>query len=223
MGASGRREREKQERRQAILEAAAKVFLEKGPAAASMDEIAERAELSKGTLYLYFSSKEDLFVAASAEPLDYLISLFREAVDRSTTGLEAIKWAGWYFLDFLVKHPGQFRMAFLSEGSSHSKVSPESMKAKAERQRECEHLIQTALTRAKEDGTLKPDSDIPLLSRLLWGHISGVLMLHSRCCYDDTTMDVDRLLEYSWKTTMDAFVTSPEYLELGANPADEME
>ncbi|MEL6687097.1 MAG: TetR/AcrR family transcriptional regulator [Pseudomonadota bacterium] len=48
-------------RRDAILEAALSEFYEKGLAAARLDDIAERAGVSKGTLYLYFSSKEDLF------------------------------------------------------------------------------------------------------------------------------------------------------------------
>jgi len=53
----------KDERRQVLLAAALEVFVEKGFAAARMDDIARAASLSKGTLYLYFTSKEDLFAA----------------------------------------------------------------------------------------------------------------------------------------------------------------
>lgn len=53
----------KDERRQAMLAAALEVFVEKGFAAARMDDIARTASLSKGTVYLYFPSKEDLFEA----------------------------------------------------------------------------------------------------------------------------------------------------------------
>jgi AcrR family transcriptional regulator len=48
-------------RRQAILEAALSVFAERGFAAARLDDVAARAGVAKGTLYLYFHSKEDLF------------------------------------------------------------------------------------------------------------------------------------------------------------------
>lgn len=51
----------KDERRELLLNAALEVFFENGFMAARMDDIAARANLSKGTLYLYFSSKEDLF------------------------------------------------------------------------------------------------------------------------------------------------------------------
>lgn len=53
----------KDERRQRILDAALEVFFDKGFAAARMDDVAERAGMSKGALYLYFSSKEALFEA----------------------------------------------------------------------------------------------------------------------------------------------------------------
>ncbi len=53
----------KEDRRQALLKAALDEFYEKGLTAARADDIAERAGLSKGTLYVYFKSKEDLFKA----------------------------------------------------------------------------------------------------------------------------------------------------------------
>jgi AcrR family transcriptional regulator len=55
--------RRKDARPQEILEAALQVFAEKGFAAARMDEIAQRARVSKGTIYLYFESKEAVFRA----------------------------------------------------------------------------------------------------------------------------------------------------------------
>lgn len=60
MGTKERRMREKKRRRQQILEAAKTHFFEKGFMAATMDKIADSVELSKGTLYLYFKSKEEL-------------------------------------------------------------------------------------------------------------------------------------------------------------------
>src|SRR5437870_13659978 len=53
----------KEEAKSRILEAANKVFAEKGYHEATMDDIAKRLGVSKGAIYLYFSSKEDLFEA----------------------------------------------------------------------------------------------------------------------------------------------------------------
>jgi len=63
MEAPTRKERERQARREAIVEAAGNLFVEKGFEAASMDEVAKRAEFTKRTLYQYFPSKEDLYAA----------------------------------------------------------------------------------------------------------------------------------------------------------------
>jgi len=65
--AANRRERRRHERREAILEAAATVFGEKGAHAATMAEVAEAADVSKGTVYLYFPSKDDLFLALTEQ------------------------------------------------------------------------------------------------------------------------------------------------------------
>jgi len=61
--------RRKDARPQEILEAALSVFAEKGFAAARMEEIAGRARVSKGTIYLYFDSKEAVFRALVREML----------------------------------------------------------------------------------------------------------------------------------------------------------
>lgn len=83
---------DKDTRRQLLLEVALDEFFERGFAAARMEDIARRAGLSKGTLYLYFSSKEDLFreiIAHLATPnlelIKSMVSMspgFGEAMDR---------------------------------------------------------------------------------------------------------------------------------------------
>lgn len=73
----------KDERRQALLAAALEVFVEKSFAAARMDDIARAASLSKGTVYLYFSSKEELFEAVlrnvALPNVEHMENLMREA------------------------------------------------------------------------------------------------------------------------------------------------
>jgi len=72
MGIQERKERERERRRQQIIVAAKKVFSEKGFNKATMDDIAGEAELSPGTLYLYFKNKEELYASLSLRILQYL-------------------------------------------------------------------------------------------------------------------------------------------------------
>jgi AcrR family transcriptional regulator len=72
MGTAERRVREAEERRKAILAAARKVFWEKGYSRSTMPQIAAQAELAPGTLYLYFPSKDALYVELLMEGYDLL-------------------------------------------------------------------------------------------------------------------------------------------------------
>ena len=71
---SGVRQRRKQARPQELLDAALELFVEKGYAATRTGEVAQRAGVSKGTLYLYYPSKEDLFKAVVRHNLSSLIA-----------------------------------------------------------------------------------------------------------------------------------------------------
>lgn len=73
MGIRERRERERERRRQQILVAAKRVFTGKGFSKATMEDIANEAELSPGTLYLYFKNKDELYASLSLRILQYLM------------------------------------------------------------------------------------------------------------------------------------------------------
>lgn len=72
MGIYERKQREKEKRKNDIISAARKVFSNKGFNSATMEEIASEAELSPGTLYLYFKNKEELHTILSIEVLKHL-------------------------------------------------------------------------------------------------------------------------------------------------------
>jgi AcrR family transcriptional regulator len=75
------RQRRKEARPQELLDAALELFIEKGFAATRSEEVAVRAGVSKGTLYLYFPSKEDLFKAVVRQNLSALIAASQQIVD----------------------------------------------------------------------------------------------------------------------------------------------
>jgi len=72
MGIQERKKRERERRRQQIIVAAKRVFSEKGFSKSTMEDIAREAELSAGTLYLYFKNKEELYASLSLRILQYL-------------------------------------------------------------------------------------------------------------------------------------------------------
>lgn len=73
MGIQERKRREKERRKQQIMVAAKRVFVKKGYGRTTMERIAKEAELSAGTLYLYFKSKSELWATLSIRVLQYLL------------------------------------------------------------------------------------------------------------------------------------------------------
>jgi AcrR family transcriptional regulator len=88
MGIQERKEREKERRRQQIMVAAKRVFSDRGFNKATMEDIAQEAELSPGTLYLYFKNKEELYASLSLRILQYLLIRVEHVNEEKDAGPE---------------------------------------------------------------------------------------------------------------------------------------
>jgi len=89
MGVKERKERERERRRQQIIVAAKRVFSEKGFSKARMEDIACEAELAPATLYIYFRSKEELFVSFSLNLLKFLSAKLKGILGEAGGGTES--------------------------------------------------------------------------------------------------------------------------------------
>jgi AcrR family transcriptional regulator len=90
IAAKSKKEVVSQFRQAEIITAARKVFAEKGYVAATVDEIAQRANLAKGTIYVYFDSKEQIYNAVMSDDLETLRRLTLEKIRSAKTALEKI-------------------------------------------------------------------------------------------------------------------------------------
>lgn len=123
-----RKEREKQERKQTILSAAKVVFAEKGFDAAVLDDIAEKAEFSKGAIYGYFKNKEDLFISLIEDGLDNLSEIIKSVVEKSFSPIEKIKDLIKEVLAYLEENKDFFRIFAPERGGFTKKKHPETLK-----------------------------------------------------------------------------------------------
>jgi len=109
MGIEERKKREKERRVLEIIEAARDLFLIKGYDNTTMLDIAEKAELSRRTLYHYFESKEGISYMIMLEAFNTLISMIQETKEQSkTTGLQKLEAFQETFLRFYKDHFDQF-------------------------------------------------------------------------------------------------------------------
>lgn len=85
MGVQERRAKERELRRSAILDAAKALYEQHGIDGVSMDRIAHEAEIAKGTIYLYFKSREELMMALIAGEMDHLLKALQRVVANKHT------------------------------------------------------------------------------------------------------------------------------------------
>jgi AcrR family transcriptional regulator len=119
--AEPRYQRRKEDRPQEITEAAFRVFAEKGYASARVDDVATRAGVSKGLLYLYFKTKEELFKAVIKSVVIRRVDALLLAVDE--TELSSAEFIRGPLLEFMKRVPGSpiaivIRL-LISEGQRH--------------------------------------------------------------------------------------------------------
>lgn len=193
MSVASRRKREREERRASILEAASRVFFSKGFQVATMDEVAAEAELSKGTLYLYFKNKDDLFLALSARVLGRVVEEFERLVDRDGDGLTTVRAMLETYAASALGNPDHFRAAvsWLSAPQVDTET-PAFARHRVMIGRLLAALV-GALERGRADGSIRAEIDPAQTAPRLWAGLFGVLQIHMN--HDELDRRVPRALD----------------------------
>lgn len=206
MGTEERKAREKERRRNQIVDAAERIIFSKGLEQATMDEIAEEAELSKGTLYLYFKNKTELYLAITQRGSDLLNSRFAKvfAGDHDHKGIELIRLLGETYLNFVRENPDYFKAFMFYESLSNVEELQKSEYAQTceENRREAMNLMIRALQIGMQDGTIDDSYDPKELAVVIWSSTRGITtMSHMRGMghhfemLDEMDIPVDSLFE----------------------------
>jgi len=109
-------------RRRQLLGAAQEVFVAQGYHAAAMDEIAERAGVSKPVLYQHFPGKLELYLALLDESVDELVAIVRDALSSTTDNKQRVPATFQAFFDFVSSSGEAFRLVFESDLSNEPEV-----------------------------------------------------------------------------------------------------
>lgn len=123
MGIQERKERERNRRKEEIILAAEKVFYSRGFGKATMDDVAEQAELSKGTLYLYFKNKSDLHLAVVLKATAILNEQVKGLSDSGKSGLEKLVALGKGFIRFSREYPNEMSAITELQGLAPGAIS----------------------------------------------------------------------------------------------------
>ena len=179
MGITERKEREKEQRRNDIIDAAENVFFSKSLENATMDEIAAAAELSKGTLYLYFNNKEDLFYAICMRALRTLRHVLEKAISTGNTGLENLVELGRAYAYFSREYNDYFKVITYFEAKQD--IDPDMCTGNCQdcdmhKENSCPmELLMHVVDQGQKDRSARKDIPAPVMAHLLWSQATGVL------------------------------------------------
>ena len=109
-------------RRRQLLDAAMEVFVARGYHAAAMDEIAERAGVSKPVLYQHFPGKQELYLALLDESVERLIEAVVAALRSTTDNRQRVNATFAAYFGYVAEHSGTFKLVFESDFTNEPAV-----------------------------------------------------------------------------------------------------
>jgi AcrR family transcriptional regulator len=177
MGPKQRREREKEEVKQRILDVARELFVEQGYEAVSMRKIAERIEYSPTAIYLHFQDKEALLEELCGNDFR---ALAREFIvfAQIRDPLERLRASGMAYVDFALSHPQHYRLMFMTPTPQHAH-SAENLASRGKIDEDAYAFLRATMAQAIEEKRVRPEyKDADLLAQMAWAPVHGVLALH---------------------------------------------
>jgi AcrR family transcriptional regulator len=112
MGLKERREREEQARLTSIVEAAERVFAANGYYQTRMDDIADAAELAKGTLYYYFKNKDAIYLHLLERESSKVLDEVKNRIPEHASFLETLRETIYFYLEYFERNPSFLKIFF---------------------------------------------------------------------------------------------------------------
>lgn len=193
MGLEERRKRERENRKNAILRAARKLFFEKGFKPVTVESIAKKAELSKGSIYLHYNSKEEIYTQILLNDIDKFHERISDLLQHPSSAAEALMRLANIYVDFFLNDRELFRilMTFMLHTSDMN--LPEDLN---------NHIIKTTnktidiIEQVFKYGVERGEFPVTLKLRqnrnAVWGMLNGIISLHLFTGVEDKRAEVIR-------------------------------
>lgn len=189
MGITERKERDKQEMRKRILDAAFEMFVSEGYERTSIRNIAERIEYSPATIYLYYKDKDQLLYDVQAEAFNLLMEQFN-TVNHITDPFERLRALGRVYVEFAVAHPQYYDLMFVLTAPMNA------IKDHKLWENGCcaFHFLREIITACIEQGKLRFD-DVDLGCLQVWSMVHGLVTLYLKQRLDVMEMSDEQELQ----------------------------
>lgn len=178
--ASARAGRRRTRTRNAILDAAEVVFSRDGYGGARIEEIAERADVSVGSIYGHFEGKRGLYLQLVDRALELFTEYMARSDDPSLSPLQRVLAGGDAYLRFHLDHPGAFHfLAYRSPGAEQLSGDNETEARIRDRVGQLLHNFAGQIDKAIAAGEARPVDSLRL-THYLWGAWNGVIGLRQQ-------------------------------------------
>jgi TetR/AcrR family transcriptional regulator len=173
MSTKSRRDKERENRRELILNAALSIMVEQGVHHLNIDYLAKHTELAKGTIYLYFKSKEEILAALTIRSRQLLYQEFLTVANKKIPPLDKIKGFVKANFHFARKYPVYYSLFSLYEVESQVSETDEMYDSS----NNIVSLVAKVVEAAKAEGALRQDVHAEKFTMVLYGATVGVMQL----------------------------------------------
>jgi len=176
MGAKERRERDRAETRQLILDAARELFVRDGVEAVTMREIAKRIEYTPTAIYHHFRDKHALLSELCAQDFRRLAHAFQR-IGRIEDPVERILRIGQAYIQFGLENPSHYRFLFMTAQPHDVPATVDIERGNPEE--DAYAFLREAVEEALAAGRFRQEfGDAEALSQVLWAGVHGIVSLH---------------------------------------------
>lgn len=173
-----RRSEEKERRRAEIVDAAERLYLEKGWDAVTMDQVAKSARLSRALVYVYFADKSDLLFAIGLRAMQLLKQRFEETFARHARGIDKVEAIGRAYMAWAHEFPHYFDVCARFQAHEVRPDAGTNEGACALAGDDALSVVVRAIHVGMEDGSIRRDVGDPMgLACALWACTHGITLL----------------------------------------------
>jgi TetR/AcrR family transcriptional regulator len=178
LGITERRKREKDLRRELAMDAAMAIYNEEGYHAITMEKIAERCEISRASLYLYFKNKDEILIDSIVDHTEYFTDLLKDLYDNRERLKDTLLKELWgRFINFYEKEPDTFNASLYFRNSEIILNLPKDLRNSITESASMVVSLQHKIIEYGVQTGLFIDCNPMTLSEVIWTSFLGIIQL----------------------------------------------
>jgi AcrR family transcriptional regulator len=170
--------REKENRRNTILKAARRLFFDRGFKAVTVDSIAEKADVSKGSIYLCFESKEEIYTQILIADNIALYERMRNFASIKASASQLLQEFSRIYVDYFLNDKELFRilMTFMMQTGQMHLTEKQRTELIISTNKNIE-IVSDIIQKGIKSGEFRPVENIRQMQNAIWGMLNGIISL----------------------------------------------